>query len=109
MDPRTFDGMVQRLAGVRTRRAVMAASVLALLGVGEAALARNRHKDHSHGSKHQSAARTTGTITAQAGLNINEKCPKKKRGKKLICNDCRTNYSVAYTNEKGKDGTQVRL
>ena len=102
MDPRTFDGMVQRLAGPRTRRSVMAGSVLALLGLGETALAGNRHKDHSRGSKHQSSARTTGTVTAQAGLNINEKCPKKKHGKKLSCNDCRTNYSVAYTNEKGK-------
>lgn len=102
MDPRTFDVMVQQLAGTRTRRSVMAGSLLAVLGVGQAAFARNRHQSHTHGAKSQDAARNRGTVTAEAGLNVNEKCPKKKRGRKLSCNDCRTGYSVSYTNDKGK-------
>ena len=41
-------------------------------------------------------------MTAQSQLNINEQCPKKKHGKKLTCADCRTGFSVPYTNAKGK-------
>jgi hypothetical protein len=103
VDPRTFDGMVQRLAGARTRRSVMAGSLLAVLGFGEAALAKHRPKGHTHrDTRRGDKAKKTGTVTVQSRLNINEQCPKKKRGKKLSCNDCRTGFSVAYINDKGK-------
>lgn len=103
MDPQTFDRLVKRGAEPLTRRSVMAGSLLAILGLGEAALARNRHKDQGRGDHRQRAGdKRTGTVTAQARLNLNERCPKKKHGKKLTCADCRTGFSVSYTNAKGK-------
>jgi len=51
VDPHSFDRMAQRLAGSLTRRSVIAGAVLTVLGLGEAALARNRHQDHGHGGK----------------------------------------------------------
>ena len=99
MDPSTFDGVVQRLSGPLSRRSVMGAALLAALGLGEDAAAK-KHRGHTDAKKkgHSTKAKAEG----QLGNGARCDPPKNKHGKKHGCNECRTGFSVAYTNGDGQ-------
>lgn len=92
MDPRKFDGLVQRLSGALSRRSLvggsLGASVLAAVGLGHVeVLAKKR-------------------VRAEVCIPSGKKCPSKKpRGKKkkkLGCDQCCEGFVVTTTNNKGK-------
>ena len=98
MDVRTFDGMIQHLSQALSRRSLvggsLGAAVLAAVGLGDEVLARKQGRIQNKKT----------TARAEHRLDFGERCdpPKTKHGKKHRCNRCRTGFSVATTNSKGK-------
>jgi hypothetical protein len=90
VDAHTFDRLIQRLAGARSRRSLvggsLGAAVLMALRWGQEAGAKKR------------------AVTAEDKLGIGARCDpsNKEHGKKHGCRKCRTGYSVKTTNGKGK-------
>lgn len=94
MDPRKFDGMIQKLSATLSRRKVVGgsagAAVLTAVGLTEATSAKRKRNE----------------VQAEACIATGKKCPAKKprgkKGKKLSCNRCCQNTVVTHTNRKGK-------
>lgn len=99
MDPRKFDGMIQKLSGSLSRRSLvggsLGASMLAAVGLGEETLAKSKKN----------------RVGAEACIPSGKKCPalkprgrtgKNRKPKKLGCDQCCEGRSVTVTNAKGK-------
>jgi hypothetical protein len=108
VDPQTFDGLIQRLAQTGSRRSLLGVSVLAALGLGEEILAKKTPKGRDAGKKKGRAQSKkkggSNRATAEGQLGEGARCDpaKNRHGENHGCKDCRTGFSVAYTNAKGQ-------
>lgn len=114
MDPRKFDGMIQKLSGALSRRSLVGgsvgAAVLAAVGLAD---------DEAEAKK-----KNRGGVGAEACIPTGKKCPSKKpRGrtgkrkpKKLSCNQCcqrrvtknANGKNICYCAETGTACTETR-
>lgn len=98
MDPRTFDGMIQKLSASLSRRKVVGGSV------GAAVLTAVGLSDET------AAQRKQNEVQAEGCISTGKKCPAKRlrgrtgkrRAKKLGCNRCCQDAVETRTNNKGK-------
>jgi hypothetical protein len=92
VDPGTFDRLTRRRAGALTRRSVVGAAILAVLGLGEEVSARK--------------SRRRGKATVEACIPTGRKCPAKrspgKSKSRLGCEQCCQGFAANVNGRKGK-------
>ena len=83
VDPRTFDGMIQRLSQTLSRRSLvggsLGAAVLGAVGLGEKSQARKKGRANA-----RKKGASNAKVKSEDKLNIGERCdpPKTRHGKK---------------------------
>ena len=101
MDHDRFDALTRSLSSGASRRRLLSSltgGLVAGLAIGQAESVESLARKKLRGEGKQTGAK------AEDQLSIGSRCdpPKHKHGKRHGCNDCRTGFSVAYTNAKGK-------